>query len=804
MNSCVNTQKSFEALQEATGMGWWMADRKVRVIVFSAFLAGKLQLKSDRLDFQSFKDHLHPDAGEQVMRGLRKLFKRGGNGQMRFLFRTPNGYQNVQLTISGHEYENDELTTVEGFIKIVESTEIQTLANHANHYGEVDKMLRWQKKFTQSLTTLLDQSGNGQAMESLLEHIMRNYQADAIRLYSVDYDNMYITCMYEAVLDDSLRLKPYIQNSKIENKLLADMITEKKAVFWDRIPDESLHKGFKTDYQGPQSCMAAPLLSTDGIWGFIKLDTYTPRKWSHLDKELFLSIANILGVCITLRKSESQAMKHSDFLHKLFLNMPLGYFSLRIEMDDEGIVRDYEYLDVNTQFTKMVGLSREELVGKMCTEIGPIFVDKLDLQVLGPVAFNGEVFNTQGQMRYNKRIYNTTIYCPRRGDIVALFSDVTDTVLASDALRKSEAELKKVYTNIPVGIEIYDKNGVMVDVNDKELEIQGVSDRNTLLGLNLFEHPSLPKSAYDMLRQGKDVTFDVNTDLMQVNYNYYQVDGPYTEKYLTIKCTVLYNGKGEVENYLLIVIDNTAMYQINAQLINAKSRAEEADHLKSAFLANMSHEIRTPLNAIVGFSGLLVETEDKEDQEQFITIIKKNNDHLLNLISDILDISKIESGIVDISNSYLIVGDLCNQAIESLSIRNEKGLDMRFMPNKEHPDVLMESDPKRLNQILSNFLYNALKFTNQGHVYLSYQVLGDEIELSVEDTGVGIAPEHIDQVFERFFKVDEFIPGTGLGLSICRNIAEHLGGTVGVESTLGQGSRFWCRFPLMPNGMPTL
>ncbi len=928
MNSCVKTQKSFEALQEMTGMGWWMADRKARVIVLSAFLASKLQLTSDRLDFQSFKEHLHPDSSERVMRALRKLFSQNSSKPLEFLFRMPDGYRTIQLTISERGYENRELVTAEGFMRLVETSEVIPFQYPNNHHLEINKLLHWQKTFTQSLTSLLDKSVSSDPLEELMNLILRNYQADTIRMYEVDYENLQMSCTLEFVKGEAKRVKDDMQNVKLINPRLIELISNKEIHTWDELSEE-LYQSILAPYTGAKSCMIAPLISMGGLWGFIKIDTLTPRRWSHLDKEFFQSLANLVGLCLAFQQSEKQANKHSDFLHKLFFNMPLGYFTLRIEKNDEGIVTDYEYLDVNTQFTKMVGLSREQLVGKMCTEIGPIFVNKLDLQVLAPVAYQGEIYHTQGQMRHDQRYYNTTIYCPRHGDIVALFSDVTDTILASDALRKSEAEIKKVYTNIPVGIEIYDKNGVMVDVNDKELEIQGVSDRNMLLGLNLFEHPSLPRSAHDLLRQGKDVTFDVNAESMQVNYNYYDVSGPRTEKYLTIKCTVLYNNLGEIENYLLIVIDNTEMYQATSQLhefeavfnsvakiaeiglfrwnplkktsygteqyirnmgltqeeakdflvyrdcvhpndvgvleqflsdavagktksithefrvrdgeqwkwlrtacfiteyepennniqfigvnynindmkvaeqqlIEAKSRAEEADRLKSAFLANMSHEIRTPLNAIVGFSGILVETEDKEDQQQFINIIKKNNDHLLNLVSDILDISKIESGIVDISNTYLVVDDVCNQVIESLSIRNEKGLDMRFIPNQEYPNVLMESDPKRINQILSNFLYNALKFTQQGHVFLTYQILDNEIELSVEDTGIGIAPEHIDSIFERFFKVDEFIPGTGLGLSICRNIAEHLGGTVGAESTLGQGSRFWCRFPLMPNGM---
>ncbi len=923
METRINQLKSFESLQEMTGTGWWAADLQARTLFFSSFLVKKLELENDKLSFETFKSRLHPESAEKVLRTMRVMFAQQKKGELEFLFNTAGEYRYVRLKINDRIFENDKLVAVEGFIQCLDCPDTASAFVKTNQ--ELNRLLRWQKTFTHSLRGLLEGVTDAKALTRMLELIRQYFHADAIRIYEVDYNDHRLNCMCESTAEHVSPIKDLLQNLKLENSYWRDQILSLKSGFCDEVPKE-FYAESTMQYQQAKAFMAIPLISAKGNMGFIKLDMLDrPRKWTYLEKELFQSIVNILGVCLSLRQSESQALEHNDFLHKLFQNMPLGYFSLRIEQNEEGKVVDYEYLDVNKKLTEMVGLSREQLVGKMHTEIGPIFVDKLDLQVLARVAFQGEVFYTRGQMRYNKRYYNTTIYCPRRGDIVALFSDVTDTVLASEALKHSEQELKKVYTNIPVGIEIYDKNGVMVEVNDKELEIQGVTDKNVLLGLNLFDHPSLPKFAYDMLREGKDVTFDVTAESMRVNHEYYGIANPYITKYLTIKCTLLFNAQGEVEHYLLIVIDNTEMYQKSAQvrefeamfntvaqiaeigifkwnplrndyfntdqylrnmgltqeesknfliykdkvhpndvgvleqfledavagntksithefrvrdgegwkwlrtacfiseydpennnvqflgvnyninemkvaeqkLFEAKSKAEEADRLKTAFLANMSHEIRTPLNAIVGFSGILAETDDKEDKAQFMSIIKKNNDHLLNLISDILDISKIEAGTVDINTGYLMAEDICDQVIESLSIKNEMGLDMRFIPNEDNPNVLMESDGKRITQILSNYLANALKFTRQGHVWLSYKVLDKEIEFSVEDTGVGIAEENLGRLFERFFKVDEFIPGTGLGLSICKNIADRLEGKVGVESTLGKGSRFWLRLPLM-------
>ncbi len=922
MESYNKYQKSFEALQESAGMGCWFANRKDRMISLSSFLMRKLKLEHDKLSFDTFKTHLHPENQDSVLTTLRRYMITNKTGEVDFLFRTEDGYQPVRVKINGCVVEAGEVVSAEGFLSCLATAETPISTNK-----ELNRILRWQKRFTQSLAGLLDKSTSDDALEKVLDLILQNYNADAIRIYSVDYDKHILNCLYETVANGTIPTKAYLQNIKFNSESWDSIIMGRRAKFEDEVPEEFYKESkLNKSVRATKAYMAIPLISKDGIWGFVKLDMVnSPRKWSILEKETFHSIADIIGVCLAFRQSESTALSSGDFLHKLFFNMPLGYFNLRIEQNSEGTVTDYEYRDVNTKFTEMVGMTREQLVGKMHTEIGPIFVKKLDLQILARVAFKGEVYYTQGQMRYNQRYYNTTIYSPRYGDIVALFSDVTDTVLASEALTKSEEELKKVYTNIPVGIEMYDKNGVLIEVNEKELEILCVKSKDELLGLNLFDHPSLPKSAYDLLKAGKDATFDVAAEAMQTAYTYYGVEDARINKYLSVKCNVLYNSKGEVENYLLIVIDNTQMYQASAQvrefeavfntvaeiaeiglfrwnplkgesygteqyvrnmgltpeeandflifqervhpndvevlqrflddaiagrtnsitydfrvsdgeqwkwlrtacfiteyepeknnvqflgvnynineikvgeqkLLEAKSRAEEADRLKTAFLANMSHEIRTPLNAIVGFSGILVETDDKEDQQQFISIIKKNNDHLLNLISDILDISKVEAGTVDITTGYLMAEDICTQVVDSLSIKNEMGLDMRFIPNADMPNVLMESDAKRITQILSNFIANALKFTRQGHVWLSYKIVDKEIEFSVEDTGIGIAGEHISNLFDRFFKVDDFVPGTGLGLSICKTIAERLSGTVGVESTLGVGSRFWLRLPIM-------
>lgn len=230
-------------------------------------------------------------------------------------------------------------------------------------------------------------------------------------------------------------------------------------------------------------------------------------------------------------------------------------------------------------------------------------------------------------------------------------------------------------------------------------------------------------------------------------------------------------------------------------LREAKDRAEESSRLKSAFLANMSHEIRTPLNAIVGFASMLVEEDDKKERQGYIEIMQENTELLLQLISDILDLSKIEAGTLDFNMGYLNIKDFCEDILRGYEIKEDKPVPVLLASNL--PDYRIYTDKKRLMQVVTNFINNALKFTSEGQITLEYHFKEDtnEIEFSVTDTGIGIAPDAVGQVFDRFVKLNTFSKGTGLGLSICRSIIEHLGGTIGLESEVGVGSRFWFTHP---------
>ena len=252
--------------------------------------------------------------------------------------------------------------------------------------------------------------------------------------------------------------------------------------------------------------------------------------------------------------------------------------------------------------------------------------------------------------------------------------------------------------------------------------------------------------------------------------------------------------------FLLLLIAAIVYYirilrKAYSRLSEAVEKAEQANQLKSAFLANMSHEIRTPLNAIVGFSNMLPHTEDPVEMREYADIIETNTDLLLQLINDILDLSKIEAGTFDFYPSSIDVNQTLEEIEQSMRLRL-KNSDVTLAFTERLPDCLFYIDKNRLIQLLANFVNNAIKFTQTGTICMGYRMTDtDTIYFYVSDTGCGMSNEQCEHVFERFVKYNPFIQGTGLGLSICRTIVERLGGKIGVDSEEGKGSTFWFTLP---------
>ena len=267
------------------------------------------------------------------------------------------------------------------------------------------------------------------------------------------------------------------------------------------------------------------------------------------------------------------------------------------------------------------------------------------------------------------------------------------------------------------------------------------------------------------------------------------------ETYLSFHATPIRDKNGIIQSYNGLCVNITDLIETQIQLQKEKEEAQKADKLKSAFLANMSHEIRTPLNSIVGFSEMMPYTEDESDRKKFYEIIKINNELLLRLINDVLDLSRIESGNMEMINERFNLKNMFNDIYQSYSkqMPNEK---VELICDIPDTDCYIDADKDRLTQVVTNFINNSKKFTDQGYIKIGYSTTSKGIRMFVTDTGRGIPKDKQTRIFDRFEKVDPFMQGTGLGLSICKAIIEMHKGEIGVDSELGKGSTFWAWIPI--------
>ena len=500
--------------------------------------------------------------------------------------------------------------------------------------------------------------------------------------------------------------------------------------------------------------------------------------------------------------------------------------------------------------------------------------------------------------------------------------DGPDMASAYQALQYSERLLSNIFKYLPIGIELYDMDGVLVDLNDKELEMFHIEKKEDVLGINIFDNPIFPKEMKERLKKNEDADFTFRYDFSKVG-SYYQNTQKQGTIDLVTKVTTLYDSEHQPINYLLINADKTEttvaynkiqefeeffelvgdyakvgyahfnilsghgyaqkswyrnvgeadetplsdifgtyrhfhpddrallirflddarkglttqlskemrvlredgtytwthvnllvkkyapqdriieiisinyditeLKRTEEMLVKARDKAEASDRLKSAFLANMSHEIRTPLNAIVGFSSLLTSTENAAEKELYNSLIGHNNKLLLNLINDVIDLSKIESGYLELRLDWVNLTELLDESVAEYVHQVPSGVEL--LTNYPAHDSLVELDRLRIKQILSNFLSNALKNTTTGHVEVFYEVDHQSVRIGVKDTGRGIPQNMLEKIFERFEKLDSFAQGAGLGLPICKLIVEKMNGRILVDSQLGIGTTFIIELP---------
>ena len=280
-----------------------------------------------------------------------------------------------------------------------------------------------------------------------------------------------------------------------------------------------------------------------------------------------------------------------------------------------------------------------------------------------------------------------------------------------------------------------------------------------------------------------------------------------TSEKKSVECDAVISGSyfllNEEENMVLTVHDITQLKETEKQLTLAKEKAENADLSKSAFLANMSHEIRTPLNAITGFAEVLASANTEEEKAQYQEIIKMNADLLLQLVNDILDMSKIEAGTLEFVYTKVDINLLLSDLRQLFQMKvNDAGGNIQIIAEPSLPSCSIETDRNRVAQVLSNFTTNAIKFTQEGTISIGYEARDTELYFYVTDSGAGIPADKLPEVFGRFVKLNKDKKGTGLGLSISKTIVNKLEGQIGADSVEGKGSTFWFTIPYRTCGRP--
>lgn len=608
------------------------------------------------------------------------------------------------------------------------------------------------------------------------------------------------------------------------------------------------------------------------------------------------------------------------FLSKLMANANMGWWEANLATE---CYTCSEYISEILNLDETGTISFEDFNKRILNEEqGPTTVRSFDVQSMSEVVYL--LKTPKGSVWMRSKICfrevddkgNTIVYG------IAEMQDGPDTAIACQALQRSERLLHNIYKNLPVGIELYNKEGVLVDLNDKELDLFHVDSKEELLGINIFENPVFPEEMKERLRNNEDADFTFRYDFSKLG-EYYSNNKAEGTIDLVTKVTTLYDENHNPVNYLLINADKTEttvaynkiqefeeffeligdyakvgyahfnilskqghaqkswyknigeesgtplseiigtyksfhpddrdlilqffeevqkgnadklshkirvfrengectwthvnlfvrkyapqdkvielisinyditdLKQIEEMLVNERDRAEASDRLKSAFLANMSHEIRTPLNAIVGFSSLLASAENVVEKELYNSLISHNNELLLNLINDIIDLSKIEAGYLELHQNWFNLTELLDGCVAEYARLLPSGVEL-LTSYPEH-DALVELDKLRIKQILNNFLSNALKNTIRGYVEVFYEIDKHCVRIGVKDTGRGIPQNMLEKIFERFEKVDSFAQGVGLGLSICKSIVDKMNGRIQVYSQLGLGTTFIAELP---------
>lgn len=667
---------------------------------------------------------------------------------------------------------------------------------------EITHSLDNQRRLSEALFVFLQERTEQNSVTRVLKEMLDEYKADRAYIFEFHREKYASSNTYEIVSSfASPQMKnlqnipnqeiPWLYGKMMENKLLAidDLYNTN-----GNIPDVELKI---LQDQDIVSMLAAPLYVDNELWGYVGVDfVREKRKWGDQDLAYIKNLSQVL--CIGIHHFRSQRLKQESELRfgYLYKNMPLGVCLF----DRTSIL-----CDLNDLFLKSIGVEDKDLLlGKSIFDLQ--FIPDKELQRL----YENDEVTYEYRLRPEK--WNRITSCPTThksmhyftvhvkvlkdggGEITGymmVWVDDTHLVLSQQRVTEIESLFTYASDHADVGVSQWNpltRKGFATDqwfrnLNEESREISEV--------IGVYKHMH-PDDREDLNTYVQDAC-NGNPDSFKQSIRVWDGEVWHWLKYhATVKS---YDPENDCIELVFLSINIDNLKQIEDNLIEAKAKAEESDKLKSAFIANMSHEIRTPLNAIVGFSNILAITDDPNEREEYVRIIATNNDLLLQLINDILDISKIEAGVLEFTDNDVELNRFFVEMESIYSIRAGSGLDIRFI-HDENQSCTLRIDRNRLSQVISNFINNSLKFTTKGHIYFGYETRSDNIYFYVEDTGIGIGKDQLNSIFHRFVKLNSFAQGTGLGLSICATIVDRFGGEIGVDSEKGVGSVFWFTVPL--------
>lgn len=512
-----------------------------------------------------------------------------------------------------------------------------------------------------------------------------------------------------------------------------------------------------------------------------------------------------IKVLNTLKEVQRKESELNKKYKELVAGMPIVFLRQKIIRDQDGRFVDAEFCEVNPCYERDF-YSKSETIGKRSSELFPedhnemLHFMQLSVREKRSITFSFYFKKTD-------RFYDFVVTNANHPDMIDIFG------VESTSLQRAQQQLSLTNHKLSMALEVANivpwkwdikKQLILCDVN-KPVEFAS----HEATGDDYFSVPATEyynkifkgdrervRKSYQTLIEGKE------TKIREEYRVLVSKEGRHQMEWVEAQAAVdTYDDAGNPLTLVGSSLVITHRKQMEQELISAKVRAEESNRLKSAFLANMSHEIRTPLNAIVGFSSVLATTDEEEEKMKYVNIIENNNTLLLQLISDILDLSKIESGTLDFSYTNIELNKLLKELENTLAVKvNAERVLFSFKPS--FPEFYIRSEKNRLNQVLINLITNAIKFTKEGSITFGYELQQSDILFYVEDTGCGIPKEKAEHVFERFVKLNEFAQGTGLGLAICQTIVNNMNGKIGVESEEGKGAKFWFTIPYIKGEAP--